>query len=102
MRCTSCSGNTSAPNVSARATYVMSTVFFDIRGQPTSQRPRLSQPCWKTPLNGWRRSAPKCTAIGSASAVRPAFCAIRSKAATFGSGGSAGTTRGSSACSVRV
>ncbi len=83
--------------------YVMSIVFFDIRGQPTSQRPRLSQPCWKTPLNGWWRSAPKCTAIGSATAVRPAVRAIASKAATFASGaGVRGVVWGSSADSVRV
>ena len=64
----------------------MSTVFFAWSGQPRSQRPRLSQPCWKTPLNGWRRPSPKWTASGSRFGSRPARAQLR-LATGLGGGG---------------
>ena len=78
----------------------MSTVFLARTGQPMSQRPRFSQPPWRTPLNGCSRSSPKWTAIGSRSAVRPARAPTASNARSFGSAGSSGVVTGSSAASV--
>ena len=65
------------------------------------QRARLVQPPWATPLNGWARSSPKCTASGSRSASVPPRRPSSSKAPSLRSGGSSGVGRGSSASSVR-
>ena len=78
----------------------MSTVFLAATGQPMSQRPRFWQPCCATPLNGCARGSPKCTAIGSFSASRPARAPAAANARSFGSAGSSGVVTGSSAASV--
>ena len=78
----------------------MSTVFLAPTGQPMSQRPRFSQPPWRTPLNGCSRSSPKWTAIGSRSVVRPARAPAAANARSFGRSGWSGVVTGSSAASV--
>ena len=78
----------------------MSTVFFAWTGQPMSQRARFWQPSCRTPLNGCSRAAPKCTAIGSGRASRPARAPAAANACTLRSAGSGGVVRGSSAASV--
>ena len=79
----------------------MSMVFLACTGQPMSQRARFSQPPCCTPLNGWARGSPKCTAIGSSSRSFPTWRPAAAKASTLRRAGSGGVVTGSSAASVR-